>query len=157
MLFRSTGLEGALADKVDKNGTDRLITEEEAAKLSLLVIDEETGQAAISGTVNASQVQGLDILLDKKVDKIKGKSLVDDAEIARLAKVDNYNDTILAGRVTTAEGKITNLETESAKHALKTDLEAKADKSVVDAMYTNAQIDGFIADAKKYEIGRAHV
>ena len=148
---------------------------------------------------------------------------------------DSYDDTALAGRVTAAEGKITALETESAKHALKTELEAvdkkfedytktadlptdlgdftnnagyaktadvnieldkkadktqvatdianaiaplattealngvkataeaaavkteveaalalKADKSVVDAMYTNAQIDGFIAEAKKY-------
>lgn len=38
--------------------------------------------------------------------------------------------------------------------AVKTEVDAalllKADKSVVDAMYTNAQIDGFIADAKKY-------
>jgi hypothetical protein len=37
---------------------------------------------------------------------------------------DSYDDTALAGRVTTAEGKITALETESAKHALKTELEA---------------------------------
>lgn len=36
-----------------------------------------------------------------------------------------YNDTALAGRVTTAEGKITALETESAKHALKSDVEAE--------------------------------
>ena len=261
-----TGLKDALAEKVDKNGTDRLITQAEAEKLELLVIDEETGQAAISGTVNASQVQGLSDFLDKKVDKVKGKSLVDDTEIARLAtlanyddtqikadiakkadtevmatalgkkvdkvdghslvpdteitrlaKVDNYNDAVLAGRVATSEGKITNLETESAKHALKAELEAvdakfanyntttvqktiddaqdariktvednclveadianfetkenvkkvaddlvayvesnnaavalKANKSVVDEMYTNTQIDNFIASAKKY-------
>ena len=68
-------LEAALAGKVDKHGTDRLITAEEAAKLELLVIDEETGQAAISGTVNASQVQGLSELLADKVDKVDGMGL----------------------------------------------------------------------------------
>ena len=67
---------------------------------------------------------------------------------------DAYDDTELAGRVTVAEGKIADLETESAKHAIKTEVEdalaLKADKSVVEAMYTNTQIDGFIAEAKKY-------
>lgn len=68
-------LEEALANKVDKKGTDRLLTEEEAAKLELLVIDSETGQAAISGTVNANQVQGLAGLLNEKVDKVEGMGL----------------------------------------------------------------------------------
>ena len=78
-------LADALANKVDKNGTDRLITEAEAAKLELLVIDEETGQAAISGTVNANQVQGLTDLLDKKVDKVEGMGL----------SANNFTDTLL--------------------------------------------------------------
>lgn len=38
----------------------------------------------------------------------------------------------------------------AADYATKTALADKADKSTVNAMYTNAQIDGFIADAKKY-------
>ena len=79
-------LEAALEGKVDKNGTDRLITEAEAAKLELLVIDEETGQAAISGTVNANQVQGLADLLAEKVDKVEGMGL----------SANNLTDTLLA-------------------------------------------------------------
>ena len=77
-------------------------------------------------------------------------------EDARKEAVNGVQDEVDAveGRMDTAEGKITALETESAKHAIKTEvegaLELKADKSVVDAMYTNAQIDGFIAEAKKY-------
>ena len=78
-------LEDALAGKIDKNGTDRLITEDEAAKLELLVIDEETGQAAISGTVNANQVQGLSDLLDKRVEKVEGMGL----------SANNFTDTLL--------------------------------------------------------------
>lgn len=70
-----TTLAEILNNKVNKNGTDRLITEAEAAKLELLVIDEETGQAAISGTVNANQVQGLTELLATKVDVVDGMGL----------------------------------------------------------------------------------
>lgn len=78
-----------------------------------------------------------------------------EADIARAAEKANADAIdVVEGRMDTAEGKITTLETESAKHAVKTEVEGalalKADKSVVDAMYTNAQIDGFIAEAKKY-------
>jgi hypothetical protein len=63
----------------------------------------------------------------------------------------------VAGRMDTAEGKITALETESAKHAIKTEVEGalalKADKSVVDAMYTNTQIDTAVQGAKDYAKG----
>lgn len=85
-------LADVLANKVDKNGTDRLITEAEAKKLEILVIDEETGQAAISGTVNANQVQGLTGLLDEKVDKVDGMGL----------SANNFTDDLLT--------KLTNIE-----------------------------------------------
>ena len=48
----------ALENKVEKNGTDRLITEEEANKLEALVVGEG-GKIEISGKVNASNVQEL--------------------------------------------------------------------------------------------------
>ncbi len=66
-----------------------------------------------------------DVEIAKKVDKVEGKDLIATSEIERLATLKNYDDTSLAGRVTTAEGKITALETESAKHALKSDVEAE--------------------------------
>lgn len=48
-----------------------------------------------------------------------------EAEIARAAEKANADDIdALEGRMDTAEGKITALETESAKHALKTEVEA---------------------------------
>ena len=72
-----------------------------------------------------------------------------EAEIARAAEKANADDIdALEGRMDTAEGKITDLEAASATHAIKTEVEAalelKADKSVVDAMYTNEQIDAAI-------------
>ena len=48
----------ALGNKVDKNGTDRLITEEEARKLEKLVISDD-GSVGISGTINAANVKEL--------------------------------------------------------------------------------------------------
>ena len=44
-------------------------------------------------------------LIDNKVDKVEGKSLVDDAEIARLANVDNYDDTELREMIDGKAGK----------------------------------------------------
>lgn len=63
-----------LDSKIDKNGTDRLITETEAKKLEKLVISED-GSVEISGTVNAANVEGLDELLADKVDKVEGMGL----------------------------------------------------------------------------------
>lgn len=81
-----------------------------------------------------------------------------EAEIARAAEKANADDIdTLEGRMDTAEGKISALETESAKHAIKTEVEGalvfKADKSVVDAMYTNGQIDTAVQGAKDYAKG----
>lgn len=112
--------------------------------------------------------------LGKKVDKVTGYSLVADTEIARLASVDNYDDTEVRGLISdnadaiaeiagdyVQAADIADFETKANVKKVADDLAAyvtsndaavalKADKSVVDAMYTNAQIDGFIAEAKKY-------
>ena len=66
-------------------------------------------------------------------------------------ELDTYGDIVthdVAEFATAAQGA------KADAAAVKTEVDAalllKADKSVVDAMYTNDQIDGFIADAKKY-------
>lgn len=65
-----------------------------------------------------------DAEIAKKVDKVEGKDLIATSEIERLATLKNYDDTALAGRVTTAEGQIQLLNSASATHALKTEVEA---------------------------------
>lgn len=45
-----------------------------------------------------------------KVDKVEGKSLVDDTEITRLKNVKNYDDTAVKKDITTMQGKIETLE-----------------------------------------------
>ncbi len=46
-------------------------------------------------------------LLDTKVDKIEGYSLVSDTEIERLSTVDNYNDTEVKNLINTKQDKLT--------------------------------------------------
>lgn len=117
-----TELEAEIAKKVDKvEGKDLIATSEITRLAGVTNYDDTQVKADIAKKADA---EAMTTELGKKVDKVEGYSLVADAEIARLAEVDNYDDTALAGKVTAAEGKITALETESAKHALKTDVEA---------------------------------
>lgn len=44
-------------------------------------------------TIEIVDIEGLETALDGKVDKVEGKSLIADSEIARLASVTNYDDT----------------------------------------------------------------
>lgn len=67
--------------------------------------EEEARSAADTALDN--RVTGLQSDLVGKVDKVEGKSLVDDAEIARLAEVENYDDTDVRGLITNV---ITSLE-----------------------------------------------
>ena len=78
--------------------------------------------------------------LDKKADKTQVATDITNA-IAPLATTEALN-----GVKATAEAAAVATEVEAA-------LELKANKSVVDAMYTNAQIDEFVAGAKSYADG----
>lgn len=100
------------------------------------------------------------------------QKVIDDAQDARIKAIeDDYvvaNDIAnfetkenvkkvaddLAAYVTSNNEALAGVKATADAAAVKTEVNAalalKADKSVVDAMYTNAQIDGFIADAKKY-------
>ena len=124
-----TELEAEIAKKVDKVEGKSLISDSEIARLATLAnYDDTQVKADIAKKADADTMT---TELDKKVDKVEGYSLVADTEIARLANVGNYDDTTLAGRVTDAEGKITALESASATHATKGEL------NTVDAKFAN--------------------
>lgn len=72
-LSKVTGLSDALANKVDKNGTDRLMTEKEAEKLEKLVISED-GSVEVSGTIAAGNVDGLAEWITSRAATLKGLS-----------------------------------------------------------------------------------
>ena len=114
------------------------------------------------------KTENLTTELNKKVDKVAGKSLIDDTEITRLASVENYNDTAikadiakkadatamstaLEGKVDKVEGKVlsSNDYTTAEKEKLAglsnyNDTEIKADiakKANAADVYTQTQVN----------------
>ena len=102
--FASTMVQ-ELAKKVDKVEGQRLITDEEAAKLAGL---QNYDDAALAGRVAALEGINHDDFakaadLAGKVDKEEGKVLIAQTELDRLAGLVNYDDTDLVGRVAALE------------------------------------------------------
>ena len=102
--FAST-MTQQLAGKVDKAEGQRLITDEEAAKLAGL---QNYDDAALAGRVAALEGINHDDFakaadLAGKVDKEEGKVLIAQTELDRLAGLHNYDDTNLVGRIAALE------------------------------------------------------
>ena len=102
--FASTMVQ-ELAGKVDKVEGQRLITQEEAAKLEGLANYDDTNVknrlAALEGINHDDFAKAAD--LANKVDKEDGKVLIAQTELDRLAGLHNYDDAALAGRVAVLE------------------------------------------------------
>lgn len=111
--FNGTKWE-SLGSEVDLSAyakTADVTTAIDAAKTEVaasVTAEEEARSAADTALDN--RVTGLQSDLAGKVDKVEGKSLVDDAEIARLADVANYDDAEVRGLITNVttslEGKV---------------------------------------------------
>ena len=82
-MSKVTGLDTALAGKVDAVEGSRLITAEESTKLDALVVGKDN-----KVTISADNIEGLDTKLDGKVDKVAGKSLVSDILISKLEGIE---------------------------------------------------------------------
>ena len=103
--FASTMVQ-ELAKKVDKVEGQRLITDEEAAKLAGL---QNYDDAALAGRVAALEGINHDDFakaadLAGKVDKEEGKVLIAQTELDRLAGLHNYDDADLVRRIGVLEG-----------------------------------------------------
>ena len=103
--FASTMVQ-ELAKKVDKVEGQRLITDEEAAKLAGL---QNYNDAALAGRVAALEGINHDDFakaadLAGKVDKEEGKVLIAQTELDRLARLHNYDDADLIRRIGVLEG-----------------------------------------------------
>ena len=103
--FASTMVQ-ELAKKVDKVEGQRLITDEEAAKLARL---QNYDDAALTGRVAALEGINHDDFakaadLAGKVDKEEGKVLIAQTELDRLARLHNYDDADLIRRIGVLEG-----------------------------------------------------
>jgi hypothetical protein len=77
-------------------------------------------------------------MLNKKVDKVTGKSLISDTEIARLSKVKNYDDTSIKSDISK---KANQEEVDSQVSSLTNRLESKADKTEVSIKANQSDVD----------------
>ena len=94
-----------ISGKVDKEEGKVLIAQTELDRLSAVNNYDDTdvkGRLATLEAIKHDEFLKADDIANK-VDKVDGKSLVDDVEIARLAQVKNYDDTALVGRVAALE------------------------------------------------------
>lgn len=102
-------------------------------------------------TIEIVDIEGLETALDGKVDKVEGKSLIADSEIARLASVTNYDDAEVKAdieAIETAIGKIvipTKVSEliDAADYVTDTELEDKGYLTEVPAEYvTETELTG---------------
>ena len=72
-------------------------------------VTDEIAKASTGGTIDLTgyaKTVDVNSALSTKVDKVSGKSLVDDTEISRLALVDNYDDTNIKSSITSINSKL---------------------------------------------------
>ena len=92
-LVNQSDVDNALALKADKSDLHNHENKEALDGINAAKIAEWDGKADEDHNHDEDYAAKAD--LDGKVDKVEGKSLVADTEIARLAEVDNYDDSEL--------------------------------------------------------------
>lgn len=141
-----------------------------AAEIAAVLADITTG-ATVNGItfnnkglvtgatkIKVVDVDGLETALAGKVDKVEGKSLIADSEIARLANVSNYSDTEVRGLISQNATDIDNIEkaieeiviptkvtdlTDAADYVTDTELEGKGYLTEIPADYvTETELTG---------------
>ena len=104
-------------------------------------VDQQIANAVTGGKLDLSayaKAADVNTALAGKVDKVSGKSLIDDAEIARLANVDNYDDAEVRGLI---NGKA------DANHVHSyNDLTDKPVIPSIEGLATTNYVDGKVAD-----------
>ena len=104
-------------------------------------VDQQIANAVTGGKLDLSayaKVADMNTELAKKVDKVDGKSLIDDAEIARLADIHNYDDTEVRGLIA---GKADAGHVHSYN-----DLTDKPVIPSIEGLATETYVDGKVAD-----------
>lgn len=94
-------------------------------------IQTETGSTDLSNYYTKEETDSTFATIsqmENKVDKVEGKSLIDDSEIARLATLNNYDDSTINEQIATLNSSKLDIETynsDKANFATKTELNEK--------------------------------
>ena len=111
--------------------------------------DELNEKAPLTHSHNMTDISDLQDALDSKVDAVSGKSLVSDTEIARLANVNNYDDSEIRGLIPTKTSQLTNdsnyLTSVPSEYVTETELNNKgyATTSEVDQKISTVDLSGY--------------
>lgn len=104
-------------------------------------VDQQITNAVTNGKIDLSEyakVADVNTALAGKVDKVEGKSLIDDTEITRLADVHNYDDTEIRGLI---DGKANAVHVHSYN-----DLTDKPVIPSIEGLATTNYVDGKVLD-----------
>ena len=110
-------------------------------KIKLSIKATEIENAVAQTTTNTTQIATLTSSVENKVDKVVGKSLVDDTEIERLASVENYDDTTIVNKIETNTTQIATLTSS---------VENKVDKVVGKSLVDDTEIER-LASVENYD------
>ena len=97
-----------------------------SAYATIAYVDEKVAEAVTNGTIDLSayaKTADVEVELAKKVDAEEGKVLIDADEVARLAEVDNYDDTELRGLI---NGKVGQDAVDAAKQEVQGNIDTLA-------------------------------
>ena len=128
-----TGVETAISKLDETYATDAALNSE-VTRAKAAEKANTDAIAAIKDGTTVDSFADVETALNNKVDKVAGKSLVSDTEIARLANVTNYDDTQvkadIAKNATAASNAQTAAETaQSGVNAIKADYLKTSDKT----------------------------
>ena len=110
-------------------------------KIKLSIRATEIENAVAQTTTNTTQIEALTTSIENKVDKVVGKSLVDNTEIERLASVENYDDTIVLDKIELVQTDVTTLNET---------VENKVDKVVGKSLVDDPEIER-LASVENYD------
>ena len=163
-LQTAVGEDGSVADKI-KAAVEALDSEETGSGTIVKSVSQVDGKVSVTmGTLSADEIPTLDIdkidglqdALDDKVEKVEGKSLIDDTEIERLAgmsdgankveksntngniKIDGAEVVVYTHPATHTASEISDFATEVAK--IKVDNAAKADEATKAVQDGNGEV-----------------
>ena len=148
-----TGSGGLTQEEVEKIVTDevaKIVADapedfDTLKEMSDWILSHENSAAEMNSAIQTN-ANDISVLNTNKVDKVAGKSLISDAEIERLANVDNYNDSSIRADIETNETNISTLK----KHVTGelTDSDFQEDSTVVMAKTVPSGMANYAAISK---------
>lgn len=121
-----------------------------SAYATIAYVDEQVANAVTNGTIDLSayaKVADVNEALEGKVDVEEGKVLIDADEVARLANVDNYDDTEIKELI---NAKAVKADVDAAFEAMQAEVDAKAVQADIDAAVADkavkADVEAALAD-----------